>query len=114
MGFWPPLLGEGGQARPCHPVALTASAQRLTPRTPDGLAAYREPTAMARHGIVARGPQPHALPPGALRRERPGQALPQRVLDCGPFLAEPPSNRRAPDRQRPVPRLTAGRRQPAT
>ena len=80
MGFGPPVLCEGVQARPCHPVALTASAQRLTPITPDGVAADGEQAPMARPGLGALVPQPHALPPGPLRREGPGQAPPPRLL----------------------------------
>jgi hypothetical protein len=86
-GLWQPLLCECVHARPGHPVALTASAQRLTPLTPDGIAAYREQTAMARHGIVALGPQQHAFQPGALLRDRPVQAPPPQVVDCLQFLA---------------------------
>ena len=40
--FGQPLLCEGVHARPCHPGALTASAQRLTPLPHDGVAKYRE------------------------------------------------------------------------
>ena len=87
MGFGPPLLGECVHARPCRPVALTASAQRLTPVTHDGVAAYREQAPIAGHGIVSRMPQQHALQPGALRRAGPVQAPPPRVFDCLQFLA---------------------------
>jgi len=113
MGCWQPWRGEGVQARPGPPVALTASAPRLTPSTPDGLAAYREPTASARHGSVSLVPPPQAFQPGARRRERPGQAPPPRGFDGVPCRAEPPSHRLAPDRQLPGPRLTASRRKPA-
>jgi hypothetical protein len=111
MGLGQPVLGECVHARPCHPVALTASAQRLTPITHDGLAEYPEQPAMARHGIVSIVPQQHALQPGALLRERPVQAPPPRVCDGLPFLAAPLRTRLAPDRKLPVPRCTAYGRQ---
>jgi hypothetical protein len=107
MGCWQPLLCECVPARPCPPVALTASAQRLTPIPHDGIAEYREQTAIARHSRVSIVPQQHAFQPGALRRNGPGQAPPPRVFDCLPFLAKPLSNRLAPDRTVPLPRCTA-------
>ena len=114
MGCGPPVLGEGVQARPWHTVALPASAQRRTPRTPEGVAAYGEQAPMARHGRVSRVPQPHAFPPGPRRRDGPGQAPPPRLLPGLQCLADPLRQRRAPDGTLPVPRLTAWRRQAET
>src|SRR4029453_2047102 len=67
-GLGQPVLCEGGPARPWPPVALPAAAQRLTPITHAGVAADGAQAPLARHGIVARVPQQHALQPGPLRR----------------------------------------------
>ena len=88
VGFGQPVLCEGVHALPCHAVALTASAQRLTPLPPDGVATSRAQTPMAGHGIVPRVPQQHALQPGTLRRDGPVQAPPPCVFACVPFRAE--------------------------
>jgi hypothetical protein len=80
MGFGPPVRCEGAPARPCHPVALPASAPRLTPRTQAGVAAYWEQAPMARHGLVSLVPQQHALQPGPRLRDGPGPAPPPRLL----------------------------------
>src|SRR5437870_10837723 len=61
MGFGEPLLCDGVHAWPCHPVALTASAQRLTPIPHDCVAEYPEQAAIARDGIVSIMPQQHAF-----------------------------------------------------
>ena len=106
MGFGQPLRGEGIHARPCHPVALTASAQRLTPITHDCVAEYPEQAAVTRHSIVSIMPQQHAFQPGPLLRDRPVHAPPQRVFHGLQFLAEPLGNRLAPDRKLSVPRFT--------
>src|SRR5262245_19175568 len=47
MGLRQPLLCEGVQARPGHPVALTPSTQYLVPIPHDGVAEYCEQTASA-------------------------------------------------------------------
>jgi hypothetical protein len=107
MGFGQPLLCEYVHALPCHAVALTASAQRLTPIPHDGVTEYCEQTALTRHTRVPIMPQEHAFPPGALLRDGPVQAPPQRLFDCLQLLAEPLSNRFAPDRNLPLPRCTA-------
>src|SRR5262249_14654145 len=57
LGFGEPSLCACVHARPCHPVALTTSAQRLTPITHDGVAAYRAQAPLARHSIVSIRPQ---------------------------------------------------------
>src|SRR4029434_1065598 len=87
MGFGQPVLGEGIHARPCHPVALTASAQRLTAITHDGVAGFYEQAPIARHGIVAIVPQQHAFQPGPLLRDAPVHAPPQRLFHGLQFLA---------------------------
>ena len=87
VGCWQPLLCECIHALPCRPVALTASAQRLTPITHDCIAEYREQTTVTGHGIVPLVPQQHAFQPGALLRDGPVHAPPQRVFDCSQFLA---------------------------
>jgi hypothetical protein len=109
-GFGEPVLCEGVHARPCHPVALTASAQRLTPLPPAGVAAYRTQAAMARDGIGSILPHQHAFQPSPLRRDGPGHAPPQRVLHGRQFPAEPLGHRLAPDRALSVPRFTTDMR----
>jgi hypothetical protein len=71
MGCGQPAFRQGVHARPCHPVPLTAAAERLPPGAPARLATHGAPTAMAGHTIGPRVPQEHALQPGALLRERP-------------------------------------------
>jgi len=61
MGFGEPWLGDGVPAWPWHPVALTASAPRLTPIPPDGVAASPEQAAIARDGSGALLPPQHAF-----------------------------------------------------
>jgi hypothetical protein len=107
VGGGQPVLCEGVPAWPWQAVALTASAPRLTPVPHDGVPAYPEQTAVTRHGIVPIVPQQHAFQLGALRRDRPMQAPPQRVFDCLPLRAEPRRTRFAPDGQLPVPRFPA-------
>jgi hypothetical protein len=114
MGCGSPSLCEGVQARPCHPVALTASAQHLTPLAPDGVAAYREQAPLARDGLVSILPQQHALQPGPLLRDGPVPAPAQRLVHGLRFLAEPLDNGLAPDRQLSRPRCTTNRRHTET
>ena len=111
MGFGEPVLCEGVHAWPCHPVALTASAQRLTPIPHDGVAEYPEQAAIARDGIVSILPQQHAFSPSPLLRDGPVHAPPQRVVHGLQFLASPLGNRLAPDRELSVPRFTPDMRQ---
>src|SRR5262245_55034826 len=87
MGFGQPVLCDGVHAWPCHPVALTASAQRLTPIPHDGVAEYPEQAAIARDGIVSIMPQQHAFEPSPLLRDGPMHAPPQRVFHGLQFLA---------------------------
>src|SRR5438093_4707823 len=88
-GCGEPLLCEGVHAWPCPPVALTASAQRLTPLPPACVAAYPAQAAMARDGSVSILPPPHALPPRPLRRDGPVPAPPQRVVHGLQWRASP-------------------------
>jgi hypothetical protein len=111
MGCGQPVLGECVPARPCHPVALTTSAPRLTPRTHDGVAQYREQAPMARHSRVSIMPHQHACPPGPLLRDRPMHAPAQCVLHGLQCLAKPLGHRLTPDRTLAVPRFPAYMRQ---
>src|SRR5215475_4311163 len=112
MGYGQPALRQGVHARPCHPVPLTAAAERLTPVAHDRLAKHFEQTAIAGHSIVPIVPQEHALQPGALLRDRPVHAPPQRIFDGLQLLTEPLHHRFAPDRKLPLPRGTAYMRKP--
>src|SRR5262245_61843030 len=101
-GCGPPARRQGVPARPWHPVLLTAAAARLTPVAQARLAKHVEPTASAGPSLVPIVPPEHALPPGALLRDRPVHAPPQRLLDGLQLLTEPLHQRFAPDRTLPL------------
>jgi hypothetical protein len=109
-GCGEPWLCDGVHAWPWHAVALTTSAQRLTPIPHDGVAEYPEQAALARDGLVSIRPHQHALEPSPLLRDGPVPAPPQRVLHGPQLLAEPLGHRLAPDRALSLPRFTTDRR----
>src|SRR6266705_2868301 len=88
-GCGAPVVCEGLPPRPGQPLPLASPAERATPGAPDRLAEQSEPAAVTRPSIGAIRPQPPASPPGALRRDGPGQAQPQGVFDVLPCLAPP-------------------------
>src|SRR2546426_2188194 len=106
-GCGAPVVCEGLPPRPGQPLPLASPAERATPGAPDRLAEQSEPAAVTRPSIGAIRPQPPASPPGALRRDGPGQAPPQGVFDVLPCLAPPLGAWFPPHRHLPLPRLTA-------
>jgi hypothetical protein len=106
-----PVFCRGSHLLPGEPVPLTPSAERPTPGAPDRLATHRAQATVARHPIGARVSQQHTAQPGTRLGEGPVPTLPQGRLDLLQCLAPPLSDRLAPSRTLPLPRLTAYMRQ---